>query len=176
VKTYPGGSGPLEQRAPGPGLIQQPAPRRLLLAHHGTDGAAQAAEMAWRFAVAGETTIVHLYVVPDFWAGMQGDDWLNNAWTRDKFAAHLESKLEEEARAQLQAVAEECAARGLDRESVLRVGDPTACLIEAAREKDADLVVIGPPRPKGVPGYRSRVELEKLVRGLKAPLVIASGE
>ena len=176
MKTYPGGLGPLAQRAPGPGAMQQLAPGRLLLAHHGTDGAAQAAQLAWRFAVAGETTVVHLYVVPEFWSGMQGDDWLNNAWTRDKFAEHLESKLEEEARAQLQAVSGECAARGLDCESVLRVGDPTACLIEVAAAKSADLVVIGPPRPKGVPGYRCRVDLEKLVRGLKAPLIVANGE
>jgi nucleotide-binding universal stress UspA family protein len=176
VKTSPGGSGPLAQRAPGPGEIKQPAPRRLLLAHHGTEGAARAAQLAWQFAVAGETTVVHLYVVPEFWSGMQGDDWLNNAWTRDKFAAHLESKLEDEARAQLQAVSRECVARGLDCESLLRVGDPTACLIEVAAAKETDLVVIGAPRPKGVPGYRCRVDLEKLVRALKVPLIIANGE
>ena len=176
MKIHPGGLGPLAQRAPGPGAIQQQAPRRLLLAHHGTDGAEQAAQLAWRFAVAGETTVIHLYVVPEFWAGMQGDDWLNNAWTRDKFGAHLESKLEEEARTQQRAVAQDCAARGLEYESVLRVGDPTACLIEVAAEMGIDFVVIGPPRPKGAPGYRCRVDLDKLVRGLKAPLVIANGE
>ena len=175
MKTHSGGLGPRTQRGPGPETIQQPVPGRLLLAHHGTEGAAQAAQLAWQFAVAGETTIVHVYVVPEFWSGMQGDDWLNNAWTRDKFAEHLESKLEEEARAQLQAVSGECAIRGLDCESVLRVGDPTACLIEVAAAKGVDLVVIGPPRAKGVPGYRCRVDLERLVRGLKAPLLIANG-
>jgi nucleotide-binding universal stress UspA family protein len=148
----------------------------LLLAHHGTDGAAQAARLAWRLAVPGETAVIHLYVVPEFWSGMQGDDWLNNAWTRDAFAAHLEGQLEAEAKAQLRSVSDECAAHGLDCESVLRVGDPTRCLIEAAAERNADLVVIGPPRPKGAPGYRCRIDLDKLVRELNAPLVIAQGE
>jgi nucleotide-binding universal stress UspA family protein len=176
VKLRPGGAEPLAQRAPGPGAIRQPAHRRLLLAHHGTEGGEHAARLAWRLAVPGETSVIHLYVVPEFWSGMQGDDWLNNAWTRDAFAAHLEGQLEAEAKAQLRSVADECSARGLGCESVLRVGDPTRCLVEVAAEKGVDLVVIGPPRPKGAPGYRCRVDLDKLARALKAPLVIAQGE
>lgn len=31
----------------------------------------------------------------------------------------------------------------------------------------------GPPRSKGAPGYRSRMDLEKLARGLQVPLVAA---
>lgn len=148
-------------------------PRRLLLAHHGTEGGAQAARLAWRLAVPAQTAVIHLYVVPEFWAGMQGDDWLNNAWTRDAFATHLETQLEAEAKAQLKAVADECAARGLGCEPVLRVGDPTDCIVDIAAERGADLVVIGPPRPKGAPGYRCRVDVEKLVRRLRAPLFVA---
>jgi hypothetical protein len=34
--------------------------------------------------------------------------------------------------------------------------------------------VIGPPRPKGTPGYRSRMDLEKLARGLRVPLLVAA--
>ena len=146
---------------------------RVLLAHHGTAGAERASNWIWRTAVPGRTTLVHLYVVPEFWAGMQGDDWLNNAWTRDAFAQHLEGHLADEAKAVMGAVSSACAARGLACESLLRVGEPTACILAAAQEVTVDAVVIGPPREKGVPGYRSRVDLEKLVRGLTVPLVVA---
>ena len=67
-------------------------PKTLLLAHHGTAGALRAEALAFAIAVPGTTTIVHALVVPDFWDGMQGDDWLNNASTRDTFARHLEGR------------------------------------------------------------------------------------
>ncbi|MBZ0133403.1 MAG: universal stress protein [Rhodocyclaceae bacterium] len=149
------------------------APRILLLAHHGTAGAERAAELALSLAVPGHTRIVHLYVVPDFWDGMQGDDWLNNAWTRDTFARHVEGQLQAEANAQLRAVADRCETSGIQCEAVLRYGKPAECLLDAVRECGADLVVIGPPRPKGTTGLRSRMDLDRLARGLTAPLLIA---
>ena len=149
-------------------------PKLLLLAHHGTAGARLAEALAFAVAAPGETRIAHLLVVPDFWGGMQGDDWLNNAWTRDAFARHVEGQLEADAQAEVEALAARCAERGLPCESLVRYGDPARCLIEAARECGADLVVIGPPRPKGEPGYRSRMDLEKLARGLAVPLLVAA--
>ena len=83
-------------------------PAILLLAHHGTPGAARAEALAFDIAVAGTTTIAHGLVVPDFWDGMQGDDWLNNASTRDAFARHLESKLDEENAAQILVLEQRC--------------------------------------------------------------------
>jgi nucleotide-binding universal stress UspA family protein len=150
------------------------SPKVLLLAHHGTAGARRAEALAYSVAVPGATRIVHLLVVPDFWGGMQGDDWLNNAWTRDAFARHVEGRLEADADAELRALAERCAGRGLACEAVVRYGDPAECLIKVARECGAELVVIGPPRPKGELGYRSRMDLEKLARGLAVPLLVAA--
>ena len=150
------------------------APATLLLCHHGTAGAARAAELAFAAAEAGRTRIVHCLVVPELWAGMQGDDWLNNASTRDDFAAYVEAVLERDARAQIDAVAHDCRTRGLDYRSVLRVGDPARCAVDIAAEAGAELVVIGPPRPKHETGLRSRMELETLVRGLRCPLLVAS--
>ncbi|MCC6657211.1 MAG: universal stress protein [Rhodocyclaceae bacterium] len=149
------------------------APATLLLAHHGTDGAKRAEAQAFALASPGVTRIVHLYVVPEFWAGMQGDDWLNNAWTRDAFAVHVERQLDAEATAEVDALAARCMARGLSCGSLVRFGEPAECLLAAAREVKPELVVIGPPRPKGAPGYRSRMDLEKLARGLAAPLLVA---
>jgi nucleotide-binding universal stress UspA family protein len=146
---------------------------RLLLAYHGTAGARLAESLAFRLAVPGLTHILHLYVVPGFWSGMQGDDWLNNAWTRDAFATHVEHELATEAQEHMSTVAAACAERGLACESLLRVGDPAECLVALAQERAADLVVIGPPRAKGVAGYRSRMSLETLVRQLRVPLLVA---
>lgn len=150
------------------------SPRILLLAHHGTAGARCAEQLACAVATPGETRIVHLLVVPDFWGGMQGDDWLNNAWTRDAFARHVETQLAGDAMAEVAALAARCAEHGLACEALVRYGDPADCLIEAAREAGAEMVVIGPPRPRGELGYRSRMDLEKLVRGLSVPLLVAA--
>ncbi len=150
------------------------APATLLLCHHGTAGAARAEALAYELASPGASAVVHCLVVPDLWDGMQGDDWLNNASTRDTFARYVEGVLERDARAQLEGVAARCAERGLSYRSVLRVGDPATCAVAVAREVAADIVVIGPPRPKGETGLRSRMELETLVRGLLCPLLVAN--
>lgn len=145
----------------------------MLLCHHGTEGAAAALARALEIAESGRTRLVHLFVVPDLWAGMQGDDWLNNASTRDDFGRYVEGLLEREAREQIEAVRRDCAARGLAYEALLRVGDPAQCAVTAAREINADLAVIGAPRPKKVAGLKSRMDLETLVRGLGCPLLVA---
>lgn len=148
-------------------------PATLLLAHHGTAGAARAEALAFDIAAPGITTLVHGLVVPDFWDGMQGDDWLNNASTRDAFARHLETELENENAAQIKVLEARCQERGLAYRVVIRIGDPATCLLEISRTTGADLMLIGPPRPKGEAGYRSRMKLETLARGLACPLLIA---
>ncbi|TRZ92143.1 MAG: universal stress protein [Rhodocyclaceae bacterium] len=148
-------------------------PLKLLLCHHGTTGARGAEELAHEVAVPGITTLVHCLVVPEFWAGMQGDDWLNNASTRDAFGDYVENMLENDAKRELAAVALRCKERGLAYESVMRFGNPAETALVIAGEIGADFVVIGSPRKKGEEGLNSRMEIEKLVRGLKCPLLIA---
>ncbi len=148
-------------------------PATLLLAHHGTAGAQLAEALAFEVGEPGATTIVHALVVPEFWAGMQGDDWLNNASTRDTFARYLEGRLAEENAAQIKALEQRCGERGFAYRPLLRLGDPADCVVALAREEKAELVVIGPPRAKGEPGYRSRMCLDTLARELPCPLLIA---
>jgi len=148
-------------------------PKKLLLCHHGTAGAQAAEAFARAIAEPGVTTIVHCLVVPELWAGMQGDDWLNNASTRDAFGRYVENMLEGDARREFAGVEARCREGGLDYQAVLRYGDPAAVVIAVAAETGADLVVIGPPRRKGEEGLRSRMDLDKLVRGLACPLLIA---
>lgn len=148
--------------------------KTILLAHHGTAGALLAESLAFGIAVPDQTLIVHLLVVPDFWAGMQGDDWLNNASTRDVFGRYVEGLLEKDMAEQLRALEARCAERRIGYKSIAHYGDPADCLLATAAQEQATLVVIGPPRPKGMTGLRSRMDMERLVRKLAVPLLVAN--
>ena len=150
--------------------------KTILLAYHGTDGAKRAEALAYQVVAHEGAHIVHLLVVPELSAGMQGDDWLNNASTRDTFGDYVEEQLAKDAAEQLAAVEANCKQQGFSYTSILRVGDPADCVLAAARQTKADLVVIGPPRSKKISGLRSRMDLEKLVRDLPVPLLVANGE
>lgn len=145
--------------------------QRILLASHGTAGAT-AAERAAFDRAAGGGTIHHLVVVPDFWKGMLGDDWLNNAVVHVRFGRYVENQLEREITEHLERVAMEAKTRGIPYTAEARQGKPAECLLEAAEAGDFDLVVIGSSRPKGETGYRSRMVLDTLAKGLRRPLLI----
>jgi len=145
---------------------------KILVASHDTAGARAAEELACELCEPGGT-LHHLYVVPDFWKGMLGDDWLNNAVTRDRFGDYVEGQLGkeiDEARDRLEAVVE---GRGLQYGFEFRVGRPADQLLEVAWAVSPDIIVIGAPRPKEMAGLRSRMDLETLVRGLLVALIIA---
>jgi len=146
--------------------------KEILVASHDTPGARAAERLALTLCEAGGI-LHHLYVVPDLWKGMLGDDWLNNAVTQDRFGKYLEGQLGreiDEARKRLQTEVE---SGGLRYRFEFRVGKPADCLLDVAAAGSHDLVVIGAPRPKGTPGLRSRMDIEILVRGLSVPLLIA---
>ena len=144
----------------------------IVLASHGTPGA-QAAERAALALLPTGARVSQLVIVPDFWKGMMGDDWLNNASTRDAYGRHVERQLEREIAEQVARVRGQAEERGLRFESRIELGKPAQCLIEFAAGLRPNLVVIGSPRPRGVRGIRSRMDLEALVRALAAPLLIA---
>ena len=128
--------------------------------------------MALALAAPG-ARLSQLVVVPDFWKGMMGDDWLNNATTRDAYGRHVERQLEREIEEEIARVRSEAHERGLHYERRVVLGKPAECLLEAAAMLKPDLVVIGSPRPAGVRGLRSRMQLETLVRALAVTLLIA---
>lgn len=146
-------------------------PANILLASHGTRGAQAAEETAFGLCAPGGT-IRHLEVVPDFWKGMRGDDWLNNAVTQDRFGQYLESQLQREIAEHAATLGGKATTRGLHYENVAVLGKPADCLLADAAAQAPDVVVIGSPRPKGMPGYRSRMNVEALVRELRVPLLI----
>jgi nucleotide-binding universal stress UspA family protein len=146
-------------------------PRRILLASHGTPGARAAERKA--FALCGPgTTLHHLIVVPDFWKGMMGDDWLNNAGTRDTYGRYVEGELENEVRRHVASLQRQAARRRIRYRPEVAFGKPEQCLQERLARGRVDLVVLGAPRPRGKSGLRSYMVTEKLLRALTVPALI----
>ena len=146
-------------------------PKKVLVASHGTHGARAAEQAAIELCAESGATLHHLLVVPDFWKGMMGDDWLNNAVTQSRFGDYVESQLAQDAAIELDRFASACEQAGVSSTSIVRLGKPANCLVRIAEQESPDMVVIGSPRPKGTPGYRSRMDLELLARSLAIPLL-----
>jgi len=148
-------------------------PGKLALASHGTAGARAAEAVALDLCADSGAALHHLFVVPDFWKGMMGDDWLNNAVTQIRFGRYVENQLARETAEEVDRLTAAADARGITITTDVRLGKPAACLLDHCARVQPDIVVIGAPRPKGVSGFRSRMALDPLVRGLTAPLIIA---
>lgn len=145
--------------------------KHILLVSHGTEGA-RAAEKA-AYALCGPRTLLHhLIVVPDFWKGMMGDDWLNNASTRDTYGKYVESELEGEVRKHVRKIRRETEKRHIRYQEEIVFGKPVDCLMERAKKGSFDLVVMGSPRPKGKLGLRSRMLSERLLKLIDVPVLI----
>lgn len=143
----------------------------MLLASHGTAGALAADRAAIALCTKGGV-LFHLTVVPDFWQGMMGDDWLNNVATRDTYAKHVESELAREIEAHRGVLVPAVQSAGLAYECKTVLGKPAACLIAYANGVKPDLIVMGSPRPQGHPGIRSRLHLDQLLGALDVPLLV----
>ena len=146
--------------------------KHILLASHDSEGARAAEKLAYRFCEPG-TVLHHLIVVPEFWKGMQGDDWLNNAATRDDFGRYVESQLEQEIRVHVRRMQRETTKRRIRYRYEIMQGKPTECLLRFAAVTPAKLIVLGSSRPKGRPGLRSRMLDAKIFRSVRVPVVVA---
>jgi len=143
----------------------------VLLASHDTQGS-RAAERAALDAVVRGGRLHHLVIVPEFWQSITGDGWRINASTEHLFCDYLEAQIEREILEHLARVNGQARASGILYSAGSKHGRLEDCLIAASEEADFDLVVIGAPRPKGRLGLRSRIDLNKLVRGLRVPVVV----
>jgi nucleotide-binding universal stress UspA family protein len=148
-----------------------PPIQSVLLASHDTPGARVAEEAALALCPRGGR-LHHLVVVPDFWRGMRGDDWLNNAITQIRFGDYVEDQLLREIGLHARRLSERAAAREIVYRHEVSVGKPAPCLIECSRRDPADLVVVGSRRPRGMGGYRSRLDMEALTSTLAVPLLV----
>lgn len=116
--------------------------------------------------------IHHLIVVPSFWRGMTGDDWLNNGNTRDLFRRYLENELGREVDDHCGRVSRKSSKYGLRYSKEIILGEPSHVLIDVSKKETPDLIIIGSPRPKGVKGLRSRMLTKNLVHSLQIPLLL----
>jgi len=141
---------------------------RLLLASHGTPGACAAENASLKLC----HRLHHLIVVPDFWKGMLGDDWLNNATTQIRYGKYVEGELEREIQENVTRVSAAASSQNVAYSYEFMLGKPAECLLKLADASRFDLVVIGSPRPKNKPGLKSRMHCETLLRALSIPLLI----
>ncbi len=164
-------------RAAAPALQSEPhgpVPLRatsVLLASHDTEGS-RAAERAALDAVVEGGRLHHLVIVPEFWQSITGDGWRINASTEHLFCDYLEGQIEREILEYMGRVNAAARARGIHYSAGSKHGRLEECLIAASKEAKYHLVVIGAPRPKTCPGLYVRIDLNKLARGLRAPLVV----
>jgi len=147
------------------------AVNKVLLASHGTEGAMAAEQMAFKMCGRG-AHLHHLIVVPGFWKGTTGDDWLTNGSTRDTFRRYLEAELGREVDENFVRVGAAAVERELDYTNDMVVGEPDECLLDSSRQQDYDLIILGSPRPKGKSGLRSRMITDALTHKLTTPLLI----
>lgn len=146
--------------------------KKLILASHATPGARAAEDAAFELCAGNGASLYHLLVVPDFWKGMMGDDWLNNVATQIRFGNYLENQLVQEVADEIERLSARAKKKGIAYTDDVRLGKPAACLIDACAKGNFDFCVIGSPRPKGAEGYRSRMKPEELVRALTVRLLI----
>lgn len=146
--------------------------KRILLASHGTPGARAAERLALSHCERG-TRLHHLIVVPEFWKGMMGDDWLNNISTREIFKDYMESTLEAEVRREIRRLERDARKRGVRYDFEMAFGKPADCLLARLKKGGIDLVVLGSLRPKGRTGYRSRMLTDEVLRAIRTPMLIA---
>ncbi len=145
---------------------------KIIVGSHCTPGARAAEEFALSLAGENGASIHHLFVVPDFWKGMMGDDWLNNAVTQIRFGSYVENQLAGEAAEGIARLAKAAEEKSIAYSYITKLGKPADCLIAECVTDSFDIAVIGSPRPKGEPGFRSRMVLDPLVRRLGIPLTI----
>ncbi len=146
--------------------------KKIILASHGTKGAVAAEKAALDLAEENGASLHQLLVVPDFWKGMMGDDWLNNAVTQIRFGEYVENQLAKETAEEIVRVEDQAKSRGIAYSHEITLGKPEGAMIAACANGDFDLAIIGAPRPKGSAGYSSRMKLDTLMRALEIRLLI----
>ena len=110
--------------------------------------------------------VTHLYVVPDLWKHMLGDDWLNNEITRERFSTYLESELAQEIDETIYRIQNNLSVFNTKVEHKVVIGNPIKELISTCQEDDYQLVITGSARPKTMSGLKSRMIGKRIAQKL----------
>lgn len=145
--------------------------QRVLLASHDTAGARAAEEYV--FDRCNPQHILHLTVVPEFWRGMVGHDWLNNKSVTVDFSQYLSNQLSDDIHKHSLRLKQTAQIKGIHYEKQVMMGSPVDCLLHTIDQQDhIDAVVLGSPRPKGQSGLRSKMIHNHVISKSKVPLII----
>jgi nucleotide-binding universal stress UspA family protein len=128
--------------------------RTIVMGYDGTDVADRAldraAELAERFgarvivlAVGRSTTIPRPDLVPETVVPLMPAGGMTSAFPPESLPPPTEAEPDEPTMRMLERARGALSARGIDADYVSAVGDPAEVLIQAAYERDADLVVVG---------------------------------
>lgn len=145
--------------------------KKILLATHGTPGAQKAEALAAQWARTTGAQLLVLSVANEAWKDMTCDDWLNTSTTRNTFGSYVEGQISAEVERLHGRIREDM--NDLDPEFLCIVGKPAEAIAEAARQTEADVLIIGARQKKQAPGFKDRVMAKELHPLLPCPVVIA---
>jgi len=146
--------------------------KRILIATHGTEGAKKAESYAIGLAREFGAEIHGLYVIHKDLGCLVGIEWLHNSHVRMEFYRHAESEFNRRAEEVLEAFRER--ATGIEVTPAIRVGDPVEVIADEARNKGADLIIIGGSSNGRSEEYKAKVSLKKLSKIAPCPVLIAN--
>lgn len=142
-----------------------------LLASHGSPGAVAAERVALHQCREGDY-IDHLLVVPDWWADMTGDDWLNSGASRNRYCAYIEEQLKQDAEQVFLRVENECYTRGINYSSIFVVGNSSQVLKEFICAPRYAKIFTGSRRPSSCAGVNDRMLTKKIIKRAGCKLVM----
>ena len=138
--------------------------RKILIATHGSKGAVEAERYALDLARTLGAELHALYVIHKGWGSLVGIEWLHSSERRMEFYRYAESELYRMADTALGKFAQRAADCGVNVTFSIRVGDPGEALVDDARERGADLIVLGDACKGRSEEYKAKINVGKLLR------------
>lgn len=145
--------------------------KHILLTTHGTPGARKAEVLAREWADRYGAKVTILSIINEAWGDMTCDDWLNTSTTRNTFGSYVAGEISREIGTLWDRLRQEF--QGVDIDFLSKAGKLEEVLVEAAREVDADVVIMGAWQQEQAPGFKDRFENRRLHPQMPCPLVVA---
>jgi nucleotide-binding universal stress UspA family protein len=145
--------------------------KHILLTTHGTPGARKAEVLAREWADRYGAKVTILSIINEAWGDMTCDDWLNTSTTRNTFGSYVAGEISREIGTLWDRLRQEF--QGVDIDFLSQAGKLEEVLAEAAREVDADVVIMGAWQQEQAPGFKDRFENRRLHPQMPCPLVVA---
>jgi len=137
---------------------------KILVATHGSKGAVEAEQHALDLATTLGAELHALYVIHKGWGSLVGIEWLHSSETRMDFFRYAEAELYRMADEALGKFAQRAAACGVTATTSVRVGEPGEVLVNEARERGFDLIVLGDVCKGRSEEYKAKINVRKLLR------------